>query len=506
MPRPRSERFAGCCACDGWRDRCRITGERHAVLVDRREPAPDRSAEQQSQWVSSRVARTVRGQQLWQQRRGTHLRGALERDLLSVVASFAPTGSTFSQLLAISCPGASNRFAVGSWRGSSSGKTPVAVERTRWAVVPSPSPAGPVDSELVGVSCSSATSCFAVGDDSSSSGAVTLVERWDGTNGTIVASPNPSGAPHSQLVGVSCVSATSCFAVGSSYAFSNSKTSLLEQWDGTAWSIVSAPNPSGTTDSQLSGVSCASVTTRLAVAPTHPDHKSLVERGTGRAGRTFQARTPGNTAQSAGRCVVHERNELFRRRVLRHDLDRDTLAASDGTTWSTVPSPNAGATDPNQPSAVSCTSATSCFAVGYYATGNPEPSHSWSAGTEPAGRSALPGLGIAEPAERCHAPAPQAVSPSGTTPRPRPSTHSTARWDGTTWSTVAIPNPAGTDNQPSGVSCTSATSCFRRRQLPTFLRQHTVGGAVERTNCRSIPASSVAGGELSSVPCTSLTN
>ena len=50
VPWPRSECFAGRCPCDGWRDRSRITGERDPVLVEDREPAPDGSAEQQSQW------------------------------------------------------------------------------------------------------------------------------------------------------------------------------------------------------------------------------------------------------------------------------------------------------------------------------------------------------------------------------------------------------------------------------------------------------------------------
>ena len=44
----------------------------------------------------------------------------------------------------------------------------------------------------------------------------TLVESWDGTAWSITASPNPSGNPNSYLVGISCLSATNCTAVGNS--------------------------------------------------------------------------------------------------------------------------------------------------------------------------------------------------------------------------------------------------------------------------------------------------
>ena len=192
-----------------------------------------------------------------------------------------------------------------------------------------PEPSGTVDSELVGVSCSSAHQLLAAGDDSSSS-----VRRWwscqHETLMIVGVSPNPSGAPHSQLVGVSCVSATSCFAVGNLYAFANSKTSLLEQWDGTAWSIVSAPNPSGTTDSQLSAVSCTSATNCFAVGHyyAYPDHKSLVERWDGTSWSNVPGPNPGNTAvdsQLAG--VSCSRRMLLRGRVLRHGFERRHTAA-----------------------------------------------------------------------------------------------------------------------------------------------------------------------------------
>jgi hypothetical protein len=85
-----------------------------------------------------------------------------------------------------------------------------------WSVVPSPNPRGSTSPELVGVSCPSSTSCFAVGDYDTAffEASPTLVEHWNGSSWSPMASPNPTGSPLTVLEGVSCPSTTSCFAVG----------------------------------------------------------------------------------------------------------------------------------------------------------------------------------------------------------------------------------------------------------------------------------------------------
>jgi hypothetical protein len=76
------------------------------------------------------------------------------------------------------------------------------------------------------------------------------VEHWDGTSWTIASSPNVD-VGNNNLLGVSCVTAQSCVAVG---YFADART-LVETWDGTAWTIVPSPSP-GTIDNFLNGVSC----------------------------------------------------------------------------------------------------------------------------------------------------------------------------------------------------------------------------------------------------------
>jgi len=98
-----------------------------------------------------------------------------------------------------------------------------------WSIVSSPNPTGATSSGLSSVSCSSSTRCFAVGYYSKGLVFKTLVERWNGTRWSIVSSPNPTGATSSGLSSVSCSSSTRCFAVGSYDKGSVSKT-LVERY------------------------------------------------------------------------------------------------------------------------------------------------------------------------------------------------------------------------------------------------------------------------------------
>jgi len=122
--------------------------------------------------------------------------------------------------------------------------------------VPSPTPGN--YGALSGVSCSSARSCVAVGNYSNGTGSAsstlprTLVESWNGTAWSVVPGPSPSVA---YLYGVSCASARSCKAVGDYAARSRLRRTLVESWNGTSWSVMQGPSPSV---AYLYGVSCVS--------------------------------------------------------------------------------------------------------------------------------------------------------------------------------------------------------------------------------------------------------
>jgi hypothetical protein len=125
-----------------------------------------------------------------------------------------------------------------------------------WSIVPSPDN-GTAGNYLLGVSCHSPNSCKAVGqyEDLSLGQYQTLIESWNGTNWSIVPSPD-NGAGVNDLLGVSCHSPNSCEAVGlySDTSLGQYQT-LIESWNGTNWSIVPSPDK-GTAYNVLAAISC----------------------------------------------------------------------------------------------------------------------------------------------------------------------------------------------------------------------------------------------------------
>jgi hypothetical protein len=133
---------------------------------------------------------------------------------------------------------------------------------TSWSITPTPTLASGFNG-LSSVSCTSATSCVAVGAYNNATTTIReepLVESWDGTTWSFVASPmpNPSNASLAALSSVSCVSPSDCVAVGRGGGTSG----LIETWDGTTWSIDPTPTVRG---GQLWGLSCTSSSACIAV-------------------------------------------------------------------------------------------------------------------------------------------------------------------------------------------------------------------------------------------------
>jgi len=86
-----------------------------------------------------------------------------------------------------------------------------------------------------------------------------LVESWNGRAWSVVPGPSPSVA---YLYGVSCVSAESCKAVGDYATESHLHQTLVESWNGTSWSVSASPTPA---TAYLYGVSCTSTRACKAV-------------------------------------------------------------------------------------------------------------------------------------------------------------------------------------------------------------------------------------------------
>ena len=103
------------------------------------------------------------------------------------------------------------------------------------------------------VSCAASTSCVAVGYYYNGTHFQTLAEAWNGTTWSIVASPDATVSHSNWLLGVSCASSNSCTAVGHYYNGTLNQT-LVENWNGTSWSVAATPNTSAAQNNYLYGV------------------------------------------------------------------------------------------------------------------------------------------------------------------------------------------------------------------------------------------------------------
>ncbi len=92
----------------------------------------------------------------------------------------------------------------------------------------------------------------------------------------VLSTPNPSGASDSNLYDVSCEpSASVCTSVGKSTA-SGADSPVAQRWNGTSWSEQSPAKKSGATHTRLLGVDCPSETRCIAVG----NHQSSEGSGT----------------------------------------------------------------------------------------------------------------------------------------------------------------------------------------------------------------------------------
>jgi len=133
------------------------------------------------------------------------------------------------------------------------------VSDSNWTIQKLPTPAVAPNGQLMGTSCTSDRLCVAVGVAQDSSGRDTaLAERWNGNRWEGQSTPTLRGAVGTFLAGVSCAAPNACTAVGNLENGSGQHVTLAERWNGIDWDMQFTPNPSGATDSFLSGVSCAS--------------------------------------------------------------------------------------------------------------------------------------------------------------------------------------------------------------------------------------------------------
>ena len=132
------------------------------------------------------------------------------------------------------------------------------------------------NNNLSAVSCPPTGGCMAVGTSFASATWSPLAEVSAHGSWSILVTPTVSG-DNTYLNGVSCTNASNCVAVGYYQNTSAIEQTLIEQWNGVTWQIVSSPNVASQ-DNFLWGVRC--VKTSECFAAGQGGNNGLVEEGT----------------------------------------------------------------------------------------------------------------------------------------------------------------------------------------------------------------------------------
>jgi len=220
---------------------------------------------------------------------------------------------------------------------------------------------------LNAVAASSATDAWAVGYKSiGRNPSFTLIEHWNGTRWTRVASPSPGEG--AVLSGVVAFSRHNAWAVGSG----SSDKVLIEHWTGSRWLVA----PTGASPGTLNSISAISPSDMWAAGCGDPACASttLIEHWNGRNWKRVPSPNPGGTGVRhssvlLGISAISRSNVwavgYFNKTGLHGFAPRTLVEHWNGTSWKQVSSPNPGGPqEMNTLNGVVATSAKAAMAVG----------------------------------------------------------------------------------------------------------------------------------------------
>jgi hypothetical protein len=347
----------------------------------------------------------------------------------------------------------------------------------KWRVQTSPNPTASVASYLSSVSCNKDRDCMAVGTYYTTFNPppgiqYTLAERWNGTSWAIVSTPPISGVDNALLSGVSCANPDSCLAVGYTVTSPDNPVvrALVESWNGTSWSTVPTPLPSGGTGTTLSGVWCAKSNACVAVGALSKKNSDvpLAESWNGSAWTILNAPNPhaeNGSAFTAIDCVKTSNCEVT------GDYDYANVAQSliaysyRNTTWTAQKQKNPlGQEESNSNNGVSCIAVDTCTSVGNWTNNAPLAlAESWN-GTSwsrqklpaPSGSKTDEVNGVSCASEDACA----TVGDWGDSLDENPSFTLAEEWNGSAWHVAKTPDLSGTSSSLSDVSCIATALCI----------------------------------------------
>ncbi len=278
-----------------------------------------------------------------------------------------PSGSIASSISAVSCTSTTFCMAVDTFEasGSTFGTSAQQWNGGSWNDLPTPNSA---NSALNGISCTSSTFCMAAGDVNTDSAITPVAEKWNGSTWTVESPPAPATAVDSYLLAASCVSATSCMAVGEWRDGAGNQYTLSDSWNGSTWTLRSTQSPSGSIINAINSVSCISASDCVAVGSASPSSsEGLIFNWNGTSWTMHVAATPPGGSDVGLEGVACVTTSFCMAAGSYYD---GTATVPLSYTWNGASWTAAVGAEPNKVSAagfsgVSCWAVGKCVGVGY---------------------------------------------------------------------------------------------------------------------------------------------
>jgi hypothetical protein len=289
-------------------------------------------------------------------------------------------GSGHNALASIAVVSSNDVWAVGDAENGTNRKTLTEHwNGSSWTLVPSPNSPNPIN-YLTGVTGTAANDVWAAGYSSKGANrpSFTLIEHWNGSNWIGIPSPNaPLRGPYepsNELYDVDAFSANDVWAVGRTYDFSVGQA-LIEHWNGSNWSIVRSPDLGPFNHAVLYGVAAVAANDVWAVGTYYVDgvQSSLIEHWNGRRWRVVPSPNVGTFHNSFLGIHATSADDIwavgYHQTVEIPQAYQTSVLHWDGSTWRVVPSPNENSLN-NYLFDVAAASADDAWAVGFYDTGS----------------------------------------------------------------------------------------------------------------------------------------
>jgi hypothetical protein len=235
---------------------------------------------------------------------------------------------------------------------------------------------------MVGVADISPTDAYAIGDNSAFASG--YLEQWNGTTWSEVTYPLPAGAASdTTLNAISVNGPDDVWIVGGYLDSANGRNETFsDHWNGSTWSLVSMPLVTGSDDQltyQFNSIVANSPTDVWAVGGSGDNaleqggspSTTLIEHWNGSAWSIVPSPSPGTADNLTGVTTSNASDSIW---AVGYDTPSGATAAQtltlnwNGTAWTTVASPDSGSSTSELNAVSTLPGSSTVWAVGYSGT------------------------------------------------------------------------------------------------------------------------------------------